>query len=349
VPKPRLSKPAARFAITLGISAAGGAVATLLDLPAAWIAGGLFAVAFASLAGVNTHFPRLLMPPVFLILGIYSGSGVSQETLRQMQTWPASFAILGLSLAGLIAGSYWWLSGRCGWSRNDALLSSLPGALSFVVAAAENLKADMKKVAIAQSIRLLILIESAPLIGFLAGHSEGAIAATARPVAGALDLALLIGCGSAASLLFERLNVPGAWMLGGLLASAALLLSGVVDTAIPNFVVVPCTIALAAIAGSRFRPEDRAVLPYIIGPALGGFAIAVAFSAAGAILVTLLFGVSIMQTLVAFAPGALEALTVVAFQMNIDPAYVAAHHVVRFLALVIAVPVLTRWLGRGGR
>jgi uncharacterized membrane protein AbrB (regulator of aidB expression) len=56
-----------------------------------------------------------------------------------------------------------------------------------------------------------------------------------------------------------------------------------------------------------------------------------------------------MQTLVAFAPGALEALTVVAFQMNIDPAYVAAHHVVRFLALVIAVPVLTRWLGRGGR
>lgn len=347
MPAPRIPKKASRFALTLGISAAGGGMAALLGLPAAWIAGGLFAVAFASLAGVNTHFPRLLQAPVFLMLGIYSGSGVSQETLMQMQTWPASFAILGFSLVGLIAGSYWWLHGRCGWSRNDALLSSLPGALSFVVAAAENLKADMKKVAIAQSIRLLILIEAVPLIGFLVGHPADAIAATARPVAGILDLALLIACGSAASLLFDRLNVPGAWMLGGLLASSALLLSGAVDATIPDFVVVPCMIAIAAIAGSRFRPEDRAVLPYIIGPALGGFAIAVAFSAAGAILVTLLFGVGIVQTLLAFAPGALEALTVVAFQMNIDPAYVAAHHVVRFLALVIAVPILARWLGRG--
>jgi uncharacterized membrane protein AbrB (regulator of aidB expression) len=37
---------------------------------------------------------------------------------------------------------------------------------------------------------------------------------------------------------------------------------------------------------------------------------------------------------------------VLAFQMNIDPAYVAAHHVVRFVALVLAVPILARWLGR---
>jgi len=32
--------------------------------------------------------------------------------------------------------------------------------------------------------------------------------------------------------------------------------------------------------------------------------------------------------------------------MNIDPAYVAAHHVVRLLALVAAVPLLSRWLRR---
>ena len=32
--------------------------------------------------------------------------------------------------------------------------------------------------------------------------------------------------------------------------------------------------------------------------------------------------------------------------MNIDPAYVAAHHVVRFVALVIAVPLLARRLAQ---
>jgi membrane AbrB-like protein len=347
VPAPRIPQTLVRSAITLGISAVGGAIANLVGLPAAWIAGGLLAVAGASLAGVNTHFPRPLTAPVFLVLGLFSGSGVSQETLRQMQTWPASFAILGLSVGGLIAGSYWWLSGRCGWQRNDALLASLPGALSFVVAAAENLNADMKKVAIAQSVRLVMLVEAVPLIGFLAGHPMEAAAAASRPTAGPLDLAILFAAGAAASLLLQRLKMPGVWILGGLLASAALLLGGVVEATLPAFLVVPSTIALAAIAGSRFRPGDMAVLPHILGPALGGFAIAIAFSAAGAIAVTFVFGVDIVQTLLAFAPGALEALTVLAFQLNIDPAYVAAHHVVRFVALVIAVPILVRWLGRG--
>jgi uncharacterized membrane protein AbrB (regulator of aidB expression) len=32
--------------------------------------------------------------------------------------------------------------------------------------------------------------------------------------------------------------------------------------------------------------------------------------------------------------------------MDIDPAYVAAHHVARLLALVAAVPILVRWLDR---
>ena len=48
----------------------------------------------------------------------------------------------------------------------------------------------------------------------------------------------------------------------------------------------------------------------------------------------------------AFAPGALDALIILAHDMDVDPAYVAAHHLARFLALVAAVPLLARWLHR---
>ena len=57
-------------------------------------------------------------------------------------------------------------------------------------------------------------------------------------------------------------------------------------------------------------------------------------------------GVNFAQSFLAFAPGALEVLIVLAYQVDADPAYVAAHHVVRFLALVAAVPLLARWLAR---
>jgi len=337
---------AGRIAITLAIASVGGFLAELLGVPAGWIAGGLLAVAIASLAGINTAFPSGLQAPVFLVLGIYSGTGVTEETVEQMLTWPASFAILGVSLVALIAACYWWLHSRCGWARNDALLSALPGALAFVIAAAEGLKADMKKVAITQSIRLLILIETIPLVALLVGHPSAPAGAASSPVAGPRDLAFLFAAGIGASLVMHALRVPGSWMFGGLLAASTLVLTGVVEARLPGFLIVPCTICLAAIAGSRFRPGDLAILPHIAGPALGAFLIAILISAAAALTVTLIFGISIVQTLLAFGPGAQEALTVLAFQMNIDPAYVAAHQVVRFLALVVAVPVMARWLAR---
>ncbi len=338
---------AARVAATLAISAGGGFLAHALGLPAAWISGGLVAVAVASLAGVHTDVPNLLSTPAFLILGIYSGSGVSRETLHQMQTWPGSFAILGLAVVALIAASYWWLTRRSGWDRNTALLASMPGALSFVIAAAEDLKADMKKVAMAQSFRVLVIIELIPPVAVLIGQAPRAGARLAEaPVAGPHDLAILLLAGAAASILLQWLKLPAAWMLGGMLSTAVLLLAGAVSGQMPGFLVLPATVVLAAIAGSRFRPGDLAILPRIIGPSFAALTIAILISAVAAGAVTLLFGVQFVQTLLAFAPGALEVLILLAYQMDVDPAYVAAHHVVRFLALVAAVPLLAHWLDR---
>jgi hypothetical protein len=83
--RPRL-RNALRVAATLGLSAGGGMLAQVLGMPAGWVAGGLLAVAVASLAGVNTTFPRSVHAPVFLVLGVYAGTGVTHDTLRQMQT-----------------------------------------------------------------------------------------------------------------------------------------------------------------------------------------------------------------------------------------------------------------------
>jgi membrane AbrB-like protein len=324
LPSKRFNGPyLARVAATLLLSAAGGFIAQYLGMPAGWVAGGLLAVAVASLAGFNSVFPHRLQAPVFLLVGISAGSGVSPETLVQMRTWPGSFAILGVALVTMIASSSWWLQRRCGWDRSAALLASLPGALSLVMAIGEGMKTDMKKVAISQSLRVLILVELIPLIALLIGH-EADPAHAARPATvGFLDLVLLVAAG------------------------ATFFLTGTVEGRLPGYFVVPGTIALAAITGTRFRPGDLALLPRLARPALSAFAIAGAISMVWALVVTLLFGVSFIQALLAFAPGAFDALTILAFQMNIDPAYVAAHHVARFIALTAAIPLLARWLSRG--
>jgi membrane AbrB-like protein len=346
VASPLTKSVLARTLVTLAFGAGGGAAATLIGIPVGWIAGSLLAVAAASLAGFPTEMPSPIRVPVYLVLGIYAGSGVSPATLHQMETWPASFAILGVSLIGVIAGSYWWLHHRSGWDRTSALLSSLPGALSLVMAIAETSNADMKKVAVTQSIRLLILVEAVPLLALLVGSPERSLQAGAAAPGDPLDLAILAIAGLAGGYAAERARLPGGWMIGGLVASAALYLSGTVTSSLPLPMVLVFTIMLGAIAGSRFRPGDLALLPYLAKPALVAFGIASGVSVAGAALVTALLGVPFIQAIMAFAPGALDALVIIAFSLNIDPAYVAAHHVVRFVALVAAVPLLARWLRR---
>jgi uncharacterized membrane protein AbrB (regulator of aidB expression) len=42
----------------------------------------------------------------------------------------------------------------------------------------------------------------------------------------------------------------------------------------------------------------------------------------------------------AFAPGGLEAMAMLAFAMGLDPLYVGAHHLARFMGLGLVLPIL---------
>jgi uncharacterized protein len=336
-----------RAVVTMAIAAAGGALFEALSMPAGWLAGGILAVAVASFAGVATEVPRTVRAPIFLFLGIFAGSGVRPETMEQIVTWPVSFAILALCVPLVILASYAWLR-RARWDRNTALLASVPGGLSFIIAAAEATKADMRKVAITQSLRLLILVETVPLIVLALGASTQAAAFAGRELVGIGDMGLLVVVGTIGGLAVSATGLPGGLILGGLLGSGTLYATGLVDGALPEWVIVPGMVALGAIAGSRFDPADRHLLPAIAVPAFIAFLIASAISFAGAGLVTLLLGVEFAQTMIAFAPGGLDALTILAFAMDLDPAYVAAHHTARYLFLALVIPFVAQRLSGSG-
>jgi uncharacterized membrane protein AbrB (regulator of aidB expression) len=50
--------------------------------------------------------------------------------------------------------------------------------------------------------------------------------------------------------------------------------------------------------------------------------------------------------IVAYAPGAIEAMTTLAFALHLDPAFVGVHHVARFTFVSLLIPVIIRALGR---
>ena len=64
----------------------------------------------------------------------------------------------------------------------------------------------------------------------------------------------------------------------------------------------------------------------------------------GAFAATAATGIPYSHTLLAFSPGGLEAMVILAFALNLDPAYVGTHQIARFMVLSLAMPLVYRWL-----
>ena len=88
--------------LTLGLSAAGGGLATLLGLPAGWLMGGALAVTAAAMAGVKVHMPNRLRDVAFVLIGMSMGASVAPDSLTLIASWPVSLAGLVLELVLII-------------------------------------------------------------------------------------------------------------------------------------------------------------------------------------------------------------------------------------------------------
>lgn len=337
----------AQAALTIAIGAIGGGLAAMAQLPVAWLLGATLAVVVATLSGLTLRVPDRLRDVTFFILGIQAGSGVTPDVVNQLALWPLSFAIQMVGVALIVVATKVFLERVFGWDRETALFASLPGAMSFVLAAASETRADMTRIIVVQSVRLLLLIGAlTPLLAWLEGGSviEGGL--RGGVIGTPLQYATLAGLCALCAFVGVRSRLPGGLILGALFASAFLHGTDIAPVAIPTWIAIPALVVLGCSIGARLRPEHRKAMVELLTASLGAFAIGLGLSGLAGLAAFATLGIAFGKIALAYAPGALEALTVLAFQFNLDPAYVAAHHVVRFVGLALMVPVLARRLPR---
>ncbi|MDO8353428.1 MAG: AbrB family transcriptional regulator, partial [Aestuariivirga sp.] len=224
-----------------------------------------------------------------------------------------------------------------------AFFASLPGALSMVILLASSSGADMRRVTISQCVRLFFLIAALPVVIVFISPATDVV--TATPVAGSVfEIIVLVLASAVTGLLFERLRVPAGLILGSALASAALGLGGVIHGGAPGSILIPANVILGVMIGLRFKGISLPELRTVLGDGFAGFAVAMLIAVAGALFTSFVAGLPFALTLLAFAPGGLEAMTIMAFALNLDPAYVAAHQVARYIGLVLLMPAVTSFV-----
>ena len=143
-----------------------------------------------------------------------------------------------------------------------------------------------------------------------------------------------------------RLRFPGGLMFGALAGSGLLHGTGYLHAALPWWVGSAGAVIMGAVAGSRFANTSfRMILGYL-GAGFGSFAVSLGVATIFVLIVVEFFPFQIANVVIAFAPGAQDTMMVLALALHLDPVYVGAHHISRFLVVTFSVAAAARRLAR---
>lgn len=337
-----------RIALGLTIGALGGFIAEMADVPLAWMLGALFANMIASVGGAPVDVPLWLRACFMGVVGLFLGEAFGEVPLEQMRAWPLTMlaAILYIPVAIFIC--YLFYTRLAKLDRMTAILCSAPGGLLLMSVLATEVGGDDRRVALSQSLRITVVILSAPfiafgLIGFAPPDETTFEVATLIAVP---DAALLIAISVACVLIAKRLGMPLSFMIAPLLVSAVLRLGGVIDGDLPHWMVNVALVVTGSSIGSRFKGVKVGELLLLAGWSVGGACLLMAVAGVFAWVSSVLLGVDLFTALLAYAPGGVAEMSLIAIAIDANPSFVAAHHVARIVFIMFATPIFTAWLRR---
>src|SRR5260370_1089299 len=186
----------------------------------------------------------------------------------------------------------------------------------------------------------------APIAARLPVVAPSAPPAAAVAITSPLDLAALIAASVAAAVRLRLIRFRASWMFGAMIGSSVLHGTGLTDGALPPWVRGVALVGIGALIGTRFARMNGRVLLSHVNAALGSFAIPIVISAVFVAVITLPTHVRFDDVIVAFAPGAMDAMLALALTLHIDPIFVGAHHLSRFVFVTIATPGIVHLFGR---
>jgi membrane AbrB-like protein len=336
-----------RMAESLLVGTVGGFLFTAAKFPGSWLAGSMAFAAVAALAGRSVYVPATVMRAASIAMGITIGGAVTPATLHGMAAWPLSIAMVAVSVVAVTLATFTYLTRLHGWDPVTAIYASIPGGLAQVMALAgeEGRRCDIRGVAIVQTVRVVILTVVVPVALLLAGHTgavrlpASAVTALEAPAA----FASLVGIATAVAVGLTWIGFPGGMLFGPLAASAALHGSGLIAVTMPSWLATAAMVGLGTMAGGRFTGISFRLLLWYFGAALGAFAVSLAVAAAIGIGVTLAVPLPVGDIVVAYAPGAVDAMMVLALALNLDPVFVGAHHIARVFVVLVGMPLAIRY------
>ncbi|NNE84417.1 MAG: AbrB family transcriptional regulator [Alphaproteobacteria bacterium] len=340
-----------KFALAIVIGTAGGAIFSYLDMPLPWMMGAMFATGMTTLGGVQLKMDSRLRMLMILVLGVLLGGAFSPEILERIPRWPITLASLAAYVGVATIATFFYYRIVARFDPRTAFFCAVPGGLNEMIILGENAGADERQISVSHTTRIFFVVMVLPFFFRLFGDLGTTVRTFASGDAGAIgtnDMLILTGCAVVGFYAARFLRIPAPHITGPMIASAAVHLAGFTEASPPAVVVAIAQVILGASVGARFAGLTFRDLGRIVR--LGGFAtlLLLTITVLFALALGAIAGFPFSSLVLAFSPGGLVEMSLIALTLDIDTAFVATHHIARISIVVIVVPIIFRLLVRFG-
>lgn len=305
----------------------------------------MLATTLAALARVDIAVPNALRSPMLAILGVLLGSSFTPDLVSALKGWVPTLLGLPFYVVLVSAAGTLYLRRVARFDSRTALFAGTPGGFGEMVLLGERAGADMQRIALVHAVRVLFVVLAVPLMMRAYGFDLPSTPVAASP-GGWLDIVLLLASAALGMWLGGLLRLPAPGLLGGMVVSAVGHAAGLIEGAPPVVVIALAQLVIGCSVGCRFtgfRLHD------VLATMLAGLGLTFVMAVVSflvAVVIHLLTGAEPMLLLLALMPGGVAEMSVIALALGMDPAFVAAHHIVRITIIVALAPLAFRWLGK---
>jgi uncharacterized protein len=336
-----------KFILVILISIPSAIVSDYFNIPLAWMLGPMIITSIGALAGLKVKMPKLALSSILIILGLHIGNYIDQNLFDQMINWIWTSVIMLIYIIVCILIVSKYLQKYAGYGQKASIFSAAPGALGPLMILAENEKIDLSQVATSHLIRLIIIITVIPFIIVNNAVTETLIIDDFNYMAqNHLNLLFLIIASLIFIFIFDKIKIPAALLSGTLFASGLLQITDVASYKLPDASINFCLLILGASVGCRFAEKTVKEIANNSLHSLIATTILVLLGLFAAYIATFFVDTNILTLILSFSPGGIYEVAVIAIAFDLEPDFVAFHHIIRLLFILFIVPVILKLVNK---
>ena len=328
---------------TIVIAAVGAVVFVLIGIPLPLLLGPMVACLFAALIG--TKMQDLGSVGTFLrtFLGVTVGASITPALVYRLPEMGLSLMFVPIFILLIGAVGYPFLRYVFGLDHPTSFYAAMPGGLQDMLVFGEEAGGDLRAMSLIHATRVLVIVTMAPL--FLS--QVWSIDLSLPPGASAssiptYEIAIMIAAGFVGWKLGERVGLFGASILGPLILTAILSLTGIIEHRPPAEIIWIAQFSIGIAVGVKYTGVTAQELRTYILAGVGYSILAALISIFFIVIVVQLGFAPKLESFLAFLPGGQAEMAVISIIAGADLAFVVTHHILRIIVVITIAPLVAK-------